>query len=386
MGILKFFLLTIIICVNTQVYAEHLLGGQMDIVSINKKSSTEYNIGFELELITDNSSLVNASHARVALLEKYNGSWVFVEEYYLEVSERIIHTAPVDADCNNIGDRTSNLFQTQIELDLQNMEYMFVYLRCCRPGSLINILDPFENGMVISLRFSSNLLENNVLSPKVLNMADFVLMSNESNKVNISISDDSSRAFFSTTKQVGGLDGGGGPATGDANSCTGVTPSARNCLPPYENVALQDGFSDANQFREGDYVNLDNNLLEVYPTLNGNYTISFNVILSLPQIYLGTYYKTYENVFTVTDCMISEVAENERATISLQSNLVDNVLEIVSQGHELEFVIYGQAGNLVKKGTTHGDIKVNELQNGLYFLQLNNAGELTSLKFIKHNQ
>ena len=62
-----------------------------------------------------------------------------------------------------------------------------------------------------------------------------------------------------------------------------------------------------------------------------------------------------------------------------------NILNVeLPEGGKFEYVIKNMLGQTITKGILHGQIKVSNLEAGMYFIEVNDGDEIMTKKFIRN--
>ena len=130
------------------------------------------------------------------------------------------------------------VYKFVVNLPVTNTEYMIAYQRCCRNGSITNIVNPGETGSVTSINISGAAVSTCNDSPVFNDFPPIVICANQDVNFEHSATDPNGDVLvysFCSPLASGGTDGSI-PNSGDANSCTGVKPNPAICIPPYDPV------------------------------------------------------------------------------------------------------------------------------------------------------
>ena len=198
------------------------------------------------------------------------------------------------------------VYRFEIDLATTSTEYMIAYQRCCRNGSITNIVDPGETGSVTSITISSAAVSTCNDSPEFNDFPPIVICAGQDVNFDHSATDVNGDVLtyeFCAPLASGGTDGSGAN-TGDQNSCTGVTPDPVICRPPYNSVqfAAVGGYTVSNPMR-GDpqvVINPNTGLISGVPTTPGQYVVGICVKEFRGGVQIGEVRRDFQ--FNVTDC------------------------------------------------------------------------------------
>ncbi|MBK8484537.1 MAG: gliding motility-associated C-terminal domain-containing protein [Saprospiraceae bacterium] len=128
-------------------------------------------------------------------------------------------------------------YEMIVELPIINQNYLIVWQRCCRNGTITNIVDPGATGATYSMEIHPEAQRTCNSSPRFINFPPIVLCVNAPFKFDHSALDKEGDLLiyeFCEPLKGGGQGNGGGP---NAN-CNNPTPTP-DCLPPYSPVAYR---------------------------------------------------------------------------------------------------------------------------------------------------
>jgi len=234
-----------------------------------------------------------------------------------------------------------------VELTTTDTEYMIAYQRCCRNGSITNIVDPGQTGSVTSITISADAITTCNDSPIFNDFPPIVICANQDVNFNHSATDPNGDVLvysFCTPLASGGTDGSGAN-TGDQNSCTGVTPSPLMCAPPYDPVQFNaaGGYSVFNPMRGDPQVTIDPNtgLISGVPTMTGQFVVGICVTEFRNGVPIGEVRRDFQ--FNVTDCDDGVFASIEADEVIdgrtyIINKCGDNVVDIVNASGLPQFI------------------------------------------------
>lgn len=273
------------------------------------------------------------------------------------------------------------------ELSDPDLDYLFVFQRCCRTPTFGNILEPSENGITLisTITKEAQAVQNSSIEFDML--PSFIAIANEEITSNISATslDDDVLSFqFSPSYVGGGLDGSTG--TGNPNTCTGITPQGP-CPPPYAQVGYSiDNGSFITPFPSWDNQGMDamNGTLEGIPNLIGQYAYGFSIHESRNGQIINT--TSFDYVVYVLP-FISSTEELDENKLWVQGNPSTDGFIIESKlDKELSYDVYNLEGQKMNSRiTTSGNrVKIDfDGHPGMYILKAYNESTNQSLRLIK---
>ena len=204
----------------------------------------------------------------------------------------------------NIGVQ-KGVYKFIVDLPITDTEYMIAYQRCCRNGSITNIVNPGETGSVTSVTISSDAISTCNDSPVFNDFPPIVICANQDVNFDHSATDPNGDVLvysFCSPLASGGTDGSGSNG-GDLNSCTGVKPSPAICMPPYDPVQfLQPTYQVFNPMGGAPQVTINSNtgLISGVPLLTGQFVVGICVEEFRGGVKIGEVRRDFQ--FNVTNC------------------------------------------------------------------------------------
>lgn len=271
-----------------------------------------------------------------------NGNWnVKYDINNISVSEK--------SNVNNVGSNPclvippnigveKGVYRFVVDLPVTNTEYIIAYQRCCRNGSITNILDPGETGSVTSINISSAAIMTCNDSPVYNDFPPIVICANQDVNFDHSATDPNGDVLvysFCNPLASGGTDGSGSNG-GDLESCTGVTPSPGNCPPPYDPVQFDvTNYQVYNPMGGAPQVSIDPNtgLISGVPLITGQFVVGICVEEFRDGVSIGKVRRDFQ--FNVTECEDGVFASIEADEVIDGKNFVvnscgDNVVNLVN--------------------------------------------------------
>ncbi len=238
------------------------------------------------------------------------------------------------------------VYKFLVNLPVTNTEYMIAYQRCCRNGSITNIIDPGVTGSVTSINISGAAVSTCNDSPVFNDFPPIVICANQDVNFDHSATDpngDELRYSFCSPLASGGTDGSGTNG-GDLNSCTGVKPSPAICMPPYDPVQYrQPTYQVFNPMGGSPQVSINPNtgLISGIPLTPGQFVVGICVEEWRGGIKIGEVRRDFQ--FNVTNCEDGVFASIEADEIVNGKNFVinscgDNVVNLVNGSGLPQFI------------------------------------------------
>ncbi len=211
---------------------------------------------------------------------------------------------PCVEEPSNVGvDKATYRFE--VNLPIEDRDYMIAYQRCCRNNSIGNIIDPGTTGAAFTVQISPTAQKTGNNSPVFNQFPPIIICANSPLEFDHSAVDaegDLLRYKFCAPLASGGTDGSGGPGSGDPDACTGVTPNPLNCRPPYDVVTFKPPFN-ASMPLGGDpliSINTFTGLITGTPQFNGQYVVGVCVEEFRDGELIGTLRRDFQ--FNVVTC------------------------------------------------------------------------------------
>ncbi len=296
------------------------------------------------------------------------------------------------------GSQASIATQTNISLEAAEytfdfglsdpeVDYLFVFQRCCRTPTLLNIADPNENGITLISTISkeAQAIQNSSIEFDILPSFLAIVNQEQTTAINaLSIDGDTLSYQFSPSYNGGGDDGATG--IGDPTSCTGVTPHGP-CPPPYQQVEYSfDETSFITPFPEwaDQGMNATNGTLEGIPSLLGHYAYGFSIHESRNGQIINTTsfdYAIYVLPFTSST---ENLHENKLKVHGNPSN--DGFIVESDTDKKLNYEVYNLEGKKINTtiGYEGNTVKIDfEGHAGMYILKAFNETTNQSIRLIK---
>lgn len=313
---------------TNSIQAAHIIGGDVTYQCLSTNTftqSTTFKITFTMYRDPFGGGAQFDTGAEFGLYKTSDGtSWEHVQTYAANPTN--ITSLEFDLACvilpPNIGvQRAYYVFNAEIPWGTEN--YQIVYQRCCRNGSINNIVNPGETGAAFYVDISSEAIMNCNNSPVFKNFPPILICNGKPlNFDHSAIDSDGDQLVyeFCSPLTAGGTVGVMG---GDPTVCNGVRPNPDNCPPPYEEVTFISGvYTGTNPMGGSPQVgiNQSSGLITGIPDQNGQYVVGVCVKEYRDGVLIGTIRRDFQ--FNVTDCqgpsenLIKEFCSGDSITIN----------------------------------------------------------------------
>jgi len=282
-----------------------------------------------------------------------------------------------------------NDYSFEYQLTNPNVDYHFVYQRCCREENTNNLSNPSETGISLSTIITSEAQAVQNSSIEFNHLPPFIAIANMESEITIdavSLDGDDLTYQLSPNFIGGGLEGNNGPGSGNPFSCEGVFPQGP-CPPPYEQISYN--FTEGNFFNpfpgwENQGMDAMTGRLLGVPQLTGQYSYGFSIHESRDGQIINTTSFDYV-VFVLPFASSTEKIVENKLTLkgnpSTASFIVENTSEV-----ELNYGVYNLKGEHIdiEIGRDNQLVKIEfEGPAGMYILKAYNEEFKQSLKLIK---
>ncbi len=314
-------------------HAAHIVGGDM-IYKCQGFTGTQgtFEITMTLYRDTQGGGAQFDDQGRFGLFERnLDGSWNYLRTIdNISVRDKSKVTNVGSNPClivpPNIGVQ-KGVYKFVVNLMETDTEYMIAYQRCCRNGSITNIVNPGETGSVTSIIISGDAVSTCNDSPVYNDFPPIVICANQDVNFDHSATDPNGDVLvysFCSPLASGGTDGSGSNG-GDLNSCTGVKPSPAICMPPYSTVQYDlPNYQEYNPMGGAPQVTINPNtgLISGVPLVTGQFVVGICVQEFRDGVKIGEVRRDFQ--FNVTNCEdgvfanieADEVIDGERFVIN----------------------------------------------------------------------
>ncbi len=282
----------------------------------------------------------------------YSGGGLNWDPYFFPPPQNFFDREEVEIEDNPCVQIPSDVgvekavYSFTVDLEVTGENYLVSYQRCCRNGSIGNLINPGDTGAAfqVEITHESLLLCNN--SPVFNNFPPIFICANNDIDFDHSAFDvegDQIVYSFCAPKTAGGTDGSQGPGSGDPESCTGVTPNPSNCLPPFDPVSFRPPSSPTQPLIGDPAVVIDpvTGLISGSPTLTGQYVVGVCVQEFRDGILLSETRRDFQfNVVTCTPLVFAELeAEvDDMGQEFLIASCGETTLDIKNNSFQEEFI------------------------------------------------
>lgn len=272
------------------------------------------------------------------------------------------------------------------ELLESDVDYIFVYQRCCRSPLFANTLDPNNTGISLHCTITSEAqaLQNSSIDFDLLPPVFAEVNVDQDFPINLINLDADSLSFqFSPPLIGGGNDGSTG--SGDPTSCTGLQPEGP-CFPPYATVPFSSELSFEMPFPNWLNQGMDAQTGDLMgtPQQLGQYSYGF----SIDEFRNGELINStnFDYMVIVADFTLSTNKIQESKLEVFGNPGRESFLIKLINSEEYKFEVYSLAGEKIThtSSTSNGFLEVNILgPSGVYFLKASSKNRSEILKLIK---
>ena len=329
------------------VRAAHIVGGEMVYRCLGSNSVTQVS-KFEIimTMYRDLRSPNGANFDTDAFVGVFRGSgsnWALQQSLTLNHEEAA--EVGYESECielpPNIGVEKA-VYRFTIDLAWSDQNYLIAYQRCCRNGTISNIVDPGGTGAVFSVEITPTAQRICNNSPEFKKFPPIVICVNQALKFDHSASDKEGHTIlyeFCSPQASGGKDGDAqSPNPGNPNTCTGVKPKPEICMPPFGFVQFNvPSFSEINPVGGNPQVSIDplTGLISGTPNVIGQFVVGVCAKEYLGTELISTIRRDFQ--FNVTTCKIAVQAD----VIPDNSMYTDAYTEFVKNGKTINIKACG---------------------------------------------
>jgi len=205
------------------------------------------------------------------------------------------------------------VYNFNIRVEINGDNYLVSYQRCCRNGSIGNLINPGDTGAAFQIEITHEALVLCNDSPTFNNFPPIFICVNSDINFDHSAFDvegDDLVYSFCAPKTAGGTAGSGGPGSGDPESCDGVTPNPAVCLPPFSPVSFIPPFTATSPLGGNPIVEINSVTGQINgsPTLTGQYVVGVCVQEFKDGILMSETRRDFQfNVVTCTPLVFAEL-------------------------------------------------------------------------------
>ena len=261
----------------------HIVGGDVTyrcIASYPVNRVSRFEVKFTIYRDSKSGGAFFDIPGRFGIYSKNINGNVWTHQQTLDVGPIQIENVPLNDECvivpPNIGvEKTSYIFE--VDLEWGENVYQIAYQRCCRNGTISNLINPGETGAVFYVEMYPEAINTCNSSPVFLNFPPILICANKPLNFDHSALDNEGDNIiyeFCAPLTSGGTDGATTP--GDPNSCTGVIPLPSLCLPPFQEVNfIQPAYSGSKPLGGSPIITIHPNtgLITGTPTTLGQYAV-----------------------------------------------------------------------------------------------------------------
>jgi len=285
-------------------YSAHIVGGQMVYACVDDGDPNDAVVRFEIRC--------------TVYRDRFSGGAVFDNDADFGVYRR---TGP---DTWAFVREVSNLrvgveeasYVFNLNLDIIDSEYMVSYQRCCRNGTINNIVDPGDTGAAFNVVITPEAQRSCDNSPTFDEFPPIFICQDQNLSVDHSATDidgDQLLYSFCAPSTAGGSEG----MPPGATACTGVTPSPAICPPPYDEVVFLDpdgtagGLTSTTPLAGNPVVTINptSGIISGVPTTLGQYVVGVCVQQFRGGVLIGEIIRDFQ--FNVVECDPTVIANLE---------------------------------------------------------------------------
>ncbi len=298
--------------------ALHIIGGDV-VYKCIKRDTAKNEITYEITFTMYRDSKSNGAQfddpASFGIYRGSGSNWVFVRTVAnIRVQEvkdiDIVTSNPCILVPVNVGVQ-SGKYVFQVKLPIITQSYLISFQRCCRNNTILNLVDPGGTGAAFTTEITAEAQSTCNNSPTFKSFPPVVICVNRPINFNhsaIDVDGDSLVYEFCAPLTAGGTDGATTP--GNPASCTGVTPSPQNCLPPYDEVTFgTPNFTYLRPMGGNPVVTINpvTGIIEGSPNILGQYVVGVCVKEYRQGKLIGTLRRDFQ--FNVTTCEVAVTAD-----------------------------------------------------------------------------
>ncbi len=295
----------------SQLKATHIVGGE---IYYDKLSGNQYKITLKVYRDCQNGVPPFDDPAIISIFDK-NGN-VF-DTMVVPLSYSITVPPSINNPCiQTLGNACveEGVYIGTINLPPLNGGYYIVYQRCCRNGTILNMVTPGSTGSTYWEHIPGPEIVANNSSPRFTNLPPIFLCNGLQIKFDHSATDpDGDVLVYSLCTPFEGLD----------NCCgqVGISPSCappggcKNTPPPYTPISFVSPYSSTYPISSNPAININSatGFLNGVPDINGQWVFAVCVQEFRGSTLIGTHYRDFQ--FNVMTCSITVLAQfNDQAT------------------------------------------------------------------------
>jgi len=301
--------------VTQDVLAEHIIGGEVKYECVSRDTvnrTVKFLITFTMYRDSKSGGANFDDNASFGIYRGANQSWLYLQTIIVE-KPTSISEVPIDTDnpCIlvpvNVGVQ-KGIYTFMVTLPISNQNYMISYQRCCRNSTILNLINPGSTGAAFTTEINPTAQRSCNTTPNFTNFPPVVICVNRNINFDHSATDmdgDSLVYEFCPSLTAGGMDGVNG---GDAQACTGVTPAAANCPPPFDDVTFRTPTFTASQpMGPNITIDIQTGLISGAPNLLGQFIVGVCVKEYRDGVQIGTLRRDFQ--FNVTTCEVAVTAD-----------------------------------------------------------------------------
>ncbi len=337
---------SIIFLLPSDSYATHIVGGDVTYECLGFNVDTtgvELRVEFTIyrDLFSGGAQFNN--DADFGVWASSGGGWSFFRAIE---NQDFFDRASVPFDDDPCVDIPSGVgiekakYAFSVFLPLDGRDFLIAYQRCCRNPTINNLINPGDTGAAFQIEVTAESLALCNNSPQFNEFPPIFICANFNINFDHSAVDAEGDVLvyeFCAPLQAGGTDGSMG--TGNANSCTGVTPNPAICPPEFNDVVFAPPFTE-DQPLGGDpivTINAATGLISGAPTQLGQFVVGVCVKEFRDGVLLGEIRRDFQfNVVICTPTVVAEIDAGFNAD-DLTFNIAscgENTVDIVNNSFQ----------------------------------------------------
>lgn len=240
----RIIILLFALVVSHQMYAKHVVGGDMTYELLDTLDGTRnrYRIVLTMyrDCYQDGGSLTAYDGSATIGIHRGSGNnwrWLstlspdldFAQPQVIGLVENpcVVYPPNLCVDWNR--------YTFDVTLPISQESYLLSYQRCCRNNSIANIIDPGFTGAAFSIEITPEAQKNHNNSPKFKEFPPILICSGFTFDFDHGATDKDTTNDLLVYEFCAPL-AAGGPDTQNSGLCTGTVPNPENCRPPFDEV------------------------------------------------------------------------------------------------------------------------------------------------------
>ncbi len=294
-----------------RIEAAHIVGGQL-VYECKDADISDGSVDFDFECTVYRDQFSDGAVFDVEIgfgiyaLDGH-GTWVHMDTKVVGLSQEDVEVVPFD-DTNPCVEIPSGvgvekaIYRFDLSLEVTNQTYMIAYQRCCRNGTITNIVDPGDTGAAIHVTISPEAQQFCNSTPAFDNFPPIFICQDQELMVSQSAVDqdgDVLKYRFCAPLTAGGTAGSDPDDPIPPTACVGVTPSPENCPPPFQEVVFALPYTSDDPLN-GLVIDPNTGLITGVPQMVGQYVVGICVEEYRGGVLIGQIVRDFQ--FNVVEC------------------------------------------------------------------------------------